>query len=46
VVALLAGNLPLVGLQDALALMLFGQEARVKLSKKDPYLIAVLLGEF
>jgi len=45
VVALLAGNLPLVGLQDALALMLFGQEARVKLSKKDPYLIAVLLGE-
>jgi hypothetical protein len=45
IVALLAGNLPLVGLQDVLALILFGASACVKLSKKDPYLIPALLVE-
>lgn len=43
VVALLAGNLPLVGFQDVLALLLFGAESCIKLSKKDPYLINAFL---
>lgn len=43
VLALLAGNLPLVGFQDVLALILFGATAAVKLSKKDPYLTDALL---
>lgn len=42
-VALLAGNLPLVGFQDVLALLLYGAPTCIKLSKKDPYLISTLL---
>jgi hypothetical protein len=40
VLCLHAGNLPLVGFQDVLAVLLSGQGYAGKLSRKDPYLIA------
>jgi hypothetical protein len=43
VVCLHAGNLPLVGIQDILAVALSGHHYIGKLSKKDPYLPATLL---
>lgn len=44
--AILAGNLPLVGLQDVLAILISGFKPKIKLSKKDPYLIPALLDPF
>lgn len=43
VLCLHAGNLPMVGIQDLLAVMLTGGRYVGKLSKKDPYLIESLL---
>ena len=43
VLCLHAGNLPLVGFQDALGTILSGAEYSGKLSKKDPYLLAAYL---
>lgn len=43
VLCLHAGNLPLVGLQDLLAVVLTGGSYCGKISKKDPYLIPTLL---
>jgi hypothetical protein len=45
ILCLHAGNLPLVGLQDALAVILSGGHYMGKLSRKDPYLLASLLDE-
>lgn len=38
-----AGNLPLVGLQDALAVLLAGHYYTGKISRKDPYLLVSIL---
>lgn len=38
-----AGNIPLVGFHDFLALYLSGHAARIKLSGKDPYVFPVIL---
>lgn len=46
VLCLHAGNLPLVGFQDALGTILSGADYYGKLSKKDPYLLASFLQEF
>ena len=43
VLCLHAGNLPLVGLQDVLAVLLSGHEYAGKISRKDPYLMKSLL---
>lgn len=43
VLCLHAGNLPLVGFQDALGIILSGAKYSGKLSKKDPYLLATYL---
>ncbi|HAW80491.1 MAG TPA: hypothetical protein DCX27_12750, partial [Balneola sp.] len=43
VLCLLAGNLPLVGFQDALGTILSGADYYGKLSKKDPYLLSGFL---
>ncbi|MEQ9308508.1 MAG: acyl-CoA reductase [Balneolaceae bacterium] len=45
VLCLHAGNLPLVGLQDALGTILSGADYYGKLSKKDPYLLRSFLDE-
>ncbi|MDZ7719161.1 MAG: acyl-CoA reductase [Balneolaceae bacterium] len=46
VLCLHAGNLPLVGLQDLLAVILTGGDYYGKISKKDPYLLPTLLKKF
>ena len=38
-----AGNLPLVGLQDAIAVLLSGHNYAGKISRKDPYLLVSIL---
>lgn len=43
ILCLHAGNLPLVGLQDLLAVVLAGGDYRGKISKKDPYLLPTLI---
>ena len=43
VLCLHAGNLPLVGFQDALGTILSGADYQGKLSKKDPYILATFL---
>lgn len=43
VLCLHAGNLPLVGFQDALGIILSGADYYGKLSKKDPYLLSSFL---
>jgi hypothetical protein len=43
IVCLHAGNLPLVGLQDLLAVTITGANYTGKLSKKDPYLLPTLI---
>lgn len=45
VLCLHAGNLPLVGFQDALGTILSGADYNGKLSKKDPYLLPTFLKE-
>ena len=45
VLCLHAGNLPLVGFQDALATLLSGARYTGKVSKKDPYLLPTFLNE-
>ncbi|RNC79671.1 MAG: hypothetical protein ED557_14210 [Balneola sp.] len=45
VLCLHAGNLPLVGFQDALGTILSGADYYGKLSKKDPYLLPTFLEE-
>ncbi|MDZ7773935.1 MAG: hypothetical protein U5K31_14510 [Balneolaceae bacterium] len=40
-----AGNLPLVGMQDALAVLLGGGRYSGKISRKDPYLMPTFLNE-
>ncbi len=45
VLCLHAGNLPLVGFQDALATILSGAECYGKLSRKDPHLLPTFLEE-
>jgi len=40
-----AGNLPLVGLQDALAVLISGARYSGKISRKDPYLLPTFLNE-
>ncbi len=40
-----AGNLPLVGFQDALAVILSGARYAGKISRKDPYLLPTFLNE-
>ena len=39
----LAGNIPLVGFHDVIALFATGQTAMIKLSEKDPYLLPFLV---
>lgn len=46
VLCLHAGNLPLVGFQDFLAIMISGANYMGKLSKKDPYLLESLIRVF
>lgn len=46
ILCLHAGNLPLVGLQDLLAVILAGGDYHGKVSKKDPYLLQSLLKKF
>lgn len=46
VLCLHAGNLPLVGIQDLLAVILTGENYFGKISKKDPYLLPSLLKKF
>lgn len=46
VLCLHAGNLPLVGFQDALAVLLSGHDYYGKISRKDPYLLPAFLAEF
>lgn len=46
ILCLHAGNLPLVGLQDLLAVVLTGGIYHGKISKKDPYLLPTLLEKF
>jgi hypothetical protein len=43
VLCLHAGNLPLVGFQDAIGTILSGADYHGKLSKKDPYMLATFL---
>ncbi|MFU8858790.1 MAG: hypothetical protein ACNA8K_00065 [Cyclonatronaceae bacterium] len=43
ILCLHAGNLPLVGLQDVVAVLLSGNRYHGKLSRKDPWLLASLL---
>lgn len=45
ILCLHAGNLPLVGFQDALGTMLSGADYYGKLSRKDPYLLPTFLKE-
>lgn len=45
VLCLHAGNLPLVGFQDALAVLLSGSTYTGKISRKDPYLLPTFLNE-
>lgn len=45
VLCLHAGNLPLVGLQDAVAVLLSGANYIGKISRKDPYLLPSFLNE-
>src|SRR5699024_4582356 len=45
VLCLHAGNLPLVGFQDALAVLLSGARYSGKISRKAPYLLPVFLNE-
>lgn len=45
VLCLHAGNLPLVGFQDALAVLLSGGTYYGKISRKDPYLLPTFLNE-
>ena len=45
VLCLHAGNLPLVGFQDALATLLSGARYTGKISRKDPYLLPTFLNE-
>lgn len=45
VLCLHAGNLPLVGFQDALAVLLSGARYSGKISRKDPYLLPSFLNE-
>lgn len=45
VLCLHAGNLPLVGFQDALAVLLSGAKYTGKISRKDPYLLPTFLNE-
>jgi hypothetical protein len=45
VLCLHAGNIPLVGFQDALAVLLSGARYTGKISKKDPYLLPTFLNE-
>lgn len=45
ILCLHAGNLPLVGFQDALAVLLSGANYVGKISKKDPYLLPSFLNE-
>lgn len=42
VAIIMAGNIPLVGFHDYLAVLLAGHSVKVKLSSQDPYLIQVL----
>lgn len=46
ILCLHAGNLPLVGLQDLLAVVLAGGDYHGKISKKDPYLLPTLINKF
>lgn len=46
ILCLHAGNLPLVGLQDLLAVVLAGGNYHGKISKKDPHLLPSLLSKF
>jgi hypothetical protein len=46
VLCLHAGNLPLVGLQDFLAVLISGANYKGKLSRKDPYLLPSLIRSF
>lgn len=43
IVCVLAGNIPMVGIQDVLALILVGKPAFIKISKKDAVIIPMLL---
>lgn len=45
VLCLHAGNIPLVGLQDVLAVLLSGARYTGKISRKDPYLLPTFLNE-
>ncbi len=45
VMCLHAGNLPLVGFQDALAVLISGARYTGKVSRKDPYLLPTFLNE-
>lgn len=45
ILCLHAGNLPLVGFQDALAVLLSGAKYVGKISRKDPYLLPTFLNE-
>lgn len=45
VLCLHAGNIPLVGIQDVLAVLLSGAKYTGKISRKDPYLLPALLHE-
>src|SRR5699024_4920705 len=45
VLCLHAGNLPLVGFQDAFATLLSGARYTAKISRKDPYLLPTFLNE-
>ncbi len=45
VLCLHAGNLPLVGFQDALAVLISGARYTGKISRKDPYLLPTFLNE-
>jgi hypothetical protein len=45
VMCLHAGNLPLVGFQDALAVLISGARYTGKISRKDPYLLPTFLNE-
>ncbi len=45
ILCLHAGNLPLVGFQDVLAVLLSGAKYTGKISRKDPYLLSTFLNE-
>lgn len=46
ILCLHAGNIPLVGIQDLLSIVMTGGEYLGKISKKDPYLLPTLLKKF